>query len=353
MSICRLASIVLLAAVALAPAVASAQSSAADRAVARTLTLEGYDALDNKDWATAADRFTRADTLYHVPSVALGLARAQVGLGRLVDAQDTYRRMVQEGAPPGSPPAFVQAVEDARKDLAALIPRVPSVVITVTGSREATVTIDDVPVPSAAFGVKRPVDPGKHVIRATAPGFLASTVRVTIGEGKSEAVAIELRSATVAPEIAPPVAPPVGIKPALPIGPQAGPNAAPRTEKPPERAPAPAWPAQKIAGVAVAGASAIGFVVGGVLAGKASSQHDDLAKSCPDPKACDPKLAPDIAAYHATSTGSLAGFIAGGALLATGIVVIVTVSKARLNAGAARWISPRIGAGYVGVEGRF
>jgi hypothetical protein len=39
-----------------------------DRATARALTLEGYEALDRKDYATAADRFGRADALYHVPT---------------------------------------------------------------------------------------------------------------------------------------------------------------------------------------------------------------------------------------------------------------------------------------------
>src|ERR1700734_4174124 len=88
---------------------AAADVSGVDRATARALTLEGYEALDRKDFATAADRFRRADALFHVPTVALGLAHAEVGLGKLVSALATYSRTVREGVPPGAPPAFAKA----------------------------------------------------------------------------------------------------------------------------------------------------------------------------------------------------------------------------------------------------
>src|SRR6185312_8362197 len=118
----------------LAPASASAQLSDADKASARALAQQGQDALDKRDFATAADRFARAGELVHVPTLALGLARARMGLGQWVAAAETYNRLVREGVPAGAPPIFARAVADARKELAELEPRIPSVIIAVKGA---------------------------------------------------------------------------------------------------------------------------------------------------------------------------------------------------------------------------
>src|SRR5262245_12687203 len=113
----------------LIPTVASAQVSDANKAAARALAQQGQDALDEKDFTTAADRFTRAGELLHAPTLALGLARAQVGLGKWVAAQETYLRLLREGVPAHAPPAFVKAMADARKEVDALAPRIPSLTV--------------------------------------------------------------------------------------------------------------------------------------------------------------------------------------------------------------------------------
>jgi len=73
----------------------------------------GEAALAGKDYTTAADRYARADAIFHAPTLLLGLARAEVGLGRLVEAEETYRRIVAEGLPPKPTPAFVAALAAA------------------------------------------------------------------------------------------------------------------------------------------------------------------------------------------------------------------------------------------------
>src|SRR6185312_5466429 len=113
----------------LAPASASAQLSDADKASARARAQQGQDALDKHDFTTAADRFARAGELVHAPTLALGLARAQVGLGKWIAATETYYRLLHEPVPAGAPPAYTKALADARKELAALEPRIPSVTI--------------------------------------------------------------------------------------------------------------------------------------------------------------------------------------------------------------------------------
>src|SRR5580693_7871923 len=113
----------------IAPA-ALAQSDA-DRATARALGQDGQQALDAKDYRTAEDRFRRADKLVHAPTLELGLARALAGVGKFVESQETYNRMVREGLPPGAPDVFKHALEDAKKEVEGVATKVGAVTITV------------------------------------------------------------------------------------------------------------------------------------------------------------------------------------------------------------------------------
>ena len=94
----------------LGASVARAEPSASDRATARVLADEAGEALDQKNYEVAADKFGRAEALVHAPSLLLGLARAQVGLRKFVEASENYQRIMREGVAPGAPPAFVKAL---------------------------------------------------------------------------------------------------------------------------------------------------------------------------------------------------------------------------------------------------
>src|SRR5258708_2399806 len=106
----------------LAPSVGWAQANPSDSdvATARQLTLDGYAALQRRDFARAESRFARADAIFHAPTISLGLARARVALGKLVGAQEAYSRVVHTTLPADASPVFTKAVEDARAELEAL-----------------------------------------------------------------------------------------------------------------------------------------------------------------------------------------------------------------------------------------
>src|SRR4051794_14717648 len=127
--------------------------SDADKATARSLGQEGQTALDAKDFKTAEDRFRRAESLYHAPTLALGLARALAANGKFVAAQETYNRIIREGVAPGAPGAFVKAVDDAKNEVNSVSPRIAGVTITVAGPDSPKVSLDDTAVPAAALGV--------------------------------------------------------------------------------------------------------------------------------------------------------------------------------------------------------
>jgi hypothetical protein len=317
---------------------ALAQVSDVDRATARTLGQEGHDALDKKDWATAADRFSRANAIISAPTFLVGLAQAQVGQGKLVSALEAYNRALREGLPRNPPAAFVRALEEAKSGLDALTPRIPFVIIDVKGpaAAAAKVTIDGVAVPTAALGMRRPVDPGRHQVVVEAPGFATTQKAFEVAEGKVANVTVE---------------PPPSAAPAA---------ATPTVAAPP---PAPTPPAdhgpsgRKVAGFVVGGIGlaslAVGAAMGGVVLGKKST----ITANCGlggDKTACnDAGLA---AASDAKTFGIVSdvGFAVGGAAVVTAVVLLLTDRGASRPSAVRGWVgvpTARGDAARLGLEG--
>jgi len=340
---------------ALAPGLAQAQSVAdGDKAAARQLTIDGHAALGNRDYATAADLFSRADKLFHAPTVTLGLARAQVGLGKLVSASELYNRLVHEPLPPNPSEAFTRAMDDGRNELAALAPRIPSLIIQVKGTDAPRVTLDGAEVPAAVLGIKRPVDPGKHVVHAVGRRALPGEVTVTVAEGKVETVTLELAPAPAgtpdAPDTSvPPVAvvapgssgmPPVAGNPGVPFAPIADASGS-------------GGGSRKPLGFALLGVGAAGVVVGAITGGLASSKRSSLIQQCPTGHCLpsqQPALQGDVNSLNTLASISTAGFIAGGVLAAAGIIVVVTSPKAK---SPTAFLAPLVGPGFAGLQGGF
>jgi len=320
-------------AVALASSVARAEPDEADRASARSLASEGYDALERKDYATAVDRFRHADALVHAPTIGVDLARSLIGLGRYVEAYERYQLVIREGVPKGSPASWKKAIDDAETEVATLEPRLAWVVIHVMGPLDPQVTIDGIEVPEAALGARRAADPGRRTVHASAPGFEPDTKTVTLTEGKEQVVTIVLeRAATAHAAGSPPPGPPPDARPAS------------HTSR------MPAWIAFGIGGA--------GLVVGGVTGVLALGVHSDLDARCPS-GTCYPAnnteahdLRSDLSRYHTFGTVSGVGFLVGIAGGATGAVLLVTgVASERSPRNARLW--PVVGPRGVGVAGRF
>jgi hypothetical protein len=341
-----LAAVLLLTVLAESPALAAI--SDVDKATARELTTQGYDALKAKDWAAAADRFSRAERLFQAagdavpPTISVGVARAHAMLGKLVSAQEHYSRVTHEAVPPNASAAYLSAVEDAQRELPALSARVPSVVINVNGTDTAKVTFDDIEVSSAAYGVKRPADPGKHLVKASAVGFTPVELSVTLTEGKVETVTLELRPGPGGP---PPVTvtAPVPGGPLVPIAPPDAPPPAPEDKSAALR---------RTIGFVGIGVGGAGLVVGAITGGLALAKHGDLTSTCPGghcPPGSQSVNQSKIDSFNTMAAVSTAGFVVGGVLAATGVILVATSPKPKTTGG----ITPFIGLGNAGVLGRF
>lgn len=178
--------------VVLALASSALADPAADRTTARELAEQAQDALEAKDYARARELYGRAYALAPVPTLALGQARADVGALRLVEAYETYNRIVREGAPADANDTLKRAVTDAKTELAALKPRLAGLVLRVSGVEGAIVTLDGESYPEAAVGVRRAINPGRHTVRASAKGAKPAERSFEIAEGGTSEVVLEL-----------------------------------------------------------------------------------------------------------------------------------------------------------------
>jgi hypothetical protein len=292
------------------PSVARAQAAApsdADRVTARALAHEGYEAQTHGDYAQAADRFRRAEALVPAPTLRLGLARAQAGMGKLVEAHETYRHIVRGALAPDAPAPFVKAVDDARVELAALEPRLAWVTIDVVGPPESAVTLvlDDAPFPAGGLGTKRASDPGQHRVRASAPGFEAAASTFVVKEGEATAVSLSLRAL------------PEGVAPASPVVPPAGESS---VGLPPR---ASSTPAGKTLGILLFGVGTVGLVGGGVTGVLASTKHASLIGSCPGGH-CPASTQSQVDTYDTLGTVSTVSLAAGAACAVVGLVLLLT-----------------------------
>ena len=120
-----------------------------------------------------------------------------------------------------------------------------------------------------------------------------------------------------------------------------------------------------IAGVTTAALGAVGIIVGGVMAGlangKASELQDIVKEGNPDmnkPTVSYSKKHHDlVVSYDSFNKGAIGGFVAGGVLLGTGVVLIVVnvVSgpKKKADASESRVVfAPVIGQGTMGMTGQ-
>jgi hypothetical protein len=318
---------------------ARAQSDA-DRATARSLGQEGQQAFEAKDYATAEDRFRRADKMVHAPTLVLGLARALTAEGKFVEAQESYNRIIREGLPAGAPDVFKRALDEAKKEVDAVAAKVGAVTITVKAAGGADipdpqVVLDEHPINSASLGVRRAIDPGPHVLRATADGYKPGELRFSMTEGGSADEPLTLdKDLSAAPVATAPMTTPA---PAAATTPDLSPTESPSN-------------ARKIAPWIAFGVGGAGLVLGGITGILAMGKHSTLDGEC-KPDCTTTTAQSDLSSYHTIGAISDVGFILAGVGGAVGAILLVTQPRSAPTTGVR--IVPTVGLGTLGATGSF
>ncbi len=139
----------------------------------------------------------------------------------------------------------------------------------------------------AVLGTPIALDPGPHVIEATAPGYQVWQTTITLGK-ESDAQTVNIPALTVAPRKT------SGIR---------------------------------TASYVVGGVGLAGVVVGGVFGGLAASAKSTLKTECPGNVCPAGQPADDLAGARSKALVSTLGVAVGGAALATGVVLFLVSGK--------------------------
>jgi hypothetical protein len=312
------------AALALLPNVAAADASSADQAAAQELFDRGRRLVDEGKYAEACAKFEASQRLDPGAGTLLNLATCNQRLGRIATAWTQFNEALSLAIRDGRR----DRISFAREHIAVVEPQLPRLTVEVNAPQtdRLSISIDGAPLGRAAWGVAAPIDPGNHVVAATAPGKLPYKVAV-------ELAVAEVKSVEV---------PSLGIDP----------NAAAKREESetvaPPSGPVPGNPARRIAGEIAIGAGVLALGAGAYFGVRTMSIWSDANANCPN-DACSQhgeQLTQDArSAARAADVAIGIGIAAVGA----GVVLLVTSaggssSPGKIGIGVAS--APR-GGGFV------
>jgi hypothetical protein len=300
----------------------------ATRAAARKLGSTGLNAFQEHDYATASDKLGKAFHVLQAPSLGLWSARALEKLGKLVEAQERYVKVTRLEIVGGDAEVQKKARTEAATDLAALSPRIPSIVVQVegTGPSEVSVTVDGTALSPDLVGEAWPVDPGPHHVVGI-HGTERKEADVTVAEGEHPSTVLHFG---VGPTVA---AAAQSVEPAQPTSGTLE-LASPATQDSKATSPqrAIAWVTLGVGAAALA----VGTVSGVITLVDRGGLHQ--GSDCFG-TSCNSQATDKVNSYNAMRTLSTIGFLAGTAVAATGVVLLLTAPRAQ-TASAALVIAP-------------
>lgn len=316
--------------------VGRAQAQSADSsALAEQLFNQARDLVKANKWAEACPKFEASLRYDPVLGTRLNLATCYEHIGRLASAWGLYRESIDAAKKAGDS----KRADYAQKQATALEPRLPKLAISAPVNKPAGFVVkrDGTPIDAGELGTALYVDPGTHEVVASATGYEAYTVTVTVVEGKTETLSI----------------PPLVAKPAASTE-----EKKPEDEQEVDTAAISAKARQrKFIALGLGGGGVVALAVGLVFGAKASSSYDDAKKLCGDDLVCSmenfdkgKKLVSD-----ARSAGTISTVLVGVgiAAAAAGVVVYVTRPKAAERATARLVPVPHEGGAGLALVGSF
>jgi hypothetical protein len=318
----------------------------ADPAAATALFQEGREAAKRGDYAIACLKMDESFRLDPAVGTLINLADCHERLGHLASAWQRYQEAVDK-LPPSD-----DRLGALNKRIKALAPRVPRLTVTIapTAPPDTRVTRDSIALAAASMGTALPLDPGAHVIVASAPGREDRRYPVDASEGRTDQVTVEPGA-------------PTGNAPSTmgaPLG--AAPSSAP---KPPSTtapvatsAPPSAGATLRVAGFAVGGLG-LAMLVAAVGTGLAlPSKQATVSKNCGaavdlSPDQCN-SVGFDAAQSGKTlATANTATWILGGIATAVGATLVVLGTVGKDKPGASVQVGASAGRAGAVLEGRF
>jgi hypothetical protein len=312
-----------------------ARAQGTSEAAATALFDEGRRLMGEHKFAEACPKLAESERLAPSGGTLLNLADCYEHTGQTASAWVAWKDVASRANAAGKADVEKRALTRA----AALEPGLARLTIAVdTGSDVSGLDVkrDGVAVGHTEFGLAIPVDPGPHVIEATAPKKKGFSVKVDVAAKQTDAratVALEDDVSASTPT------PPPETTPALP--PPAPP---PSTEH------EGGGTAVKTIGVVVGGVGVAGLVLGSVFALNAKSKNDEALQpqNCRTSSLCTQtglNLTSDARTSAAEST---IAFTVGGLLVAGGILMWIVAPSSVAKTGVR--VVPLLSASTAGVS---
>jgi len=313
-------------------ALAQPEPSASGMKMAQDLVEEGRILGQQGKWGDALERFRKAASVSPktTPQLAFYVGYAEARVGKLVAADVDLRRAIELAHAASNE----QVAKAARAELPELEARTPGLTIVVNGTATpVSLQIDGGALGVAALGSPVPLDPGDHTI----------VVRFAAGPVTKQVALVERPRATVT----------IDAPQGLAVAPLESPPAPPPA--PPPTSPTPAAPetssgnGRKVLDFVVIGAGGATLVASGVFYLLARSALSPVTSACPSSPCATPSGSPlpsDYRDAQSKQTISIVLAAAGGAVTATGLVLLATGGSGASPASSASSVrlAPWLGA---------
>jgi len=284
----------------------------------------------------AIDPLTRAEELFHAPTILVELGFCLCEVGRLVEGTESLNKVVREDLGDSPPEAFEAAQDRAAKLLEEYLPRLSQLVIHIEAPEgsQVEVTVDGQTVADALVGAPRPTDPGERLVAASGAGLKSTETTVVLEEASRAEVTLVL---------------------------EPDPNAATSDvdlEGTGDPTPADTPPATKakspVPAYVAFGIGAVGLGLGSIFGLSAISNKKDLDSRCID-GACPRGSQDDISKFKRNANLSTVGFGVGIVGVGVGVALLISGGKSKTSAGCERdtCVTPVVGLGHLGLEGTF
>jgi len=283
----------------------------------------------------ACPKFEASQQLDPGLGTMLNLAECYEKTGRTASAWAEYREAIPLARAAGSRARLDLATERAQ----ALQERLSTLTIRAMSGDDddahLEVRRDGVALQAAELGSPIPVDPGEHVIEAVAPGKQPWSSKVQVA-GDAAKVSVDIPKLVAEGEA------PAGTSATKPVVTTTADNSPPPSDKPSSGS------AQRTTGLVFGGIGVVGIGLGAFFGLQASSKWSDAKGKCTDyPYNCGAEGTDLRSSAHSQATVSTVAFVAGGALLATGVVLYLTAPSKKES------VALGFGPGSAFVQGSF
>ena len=329
--------------VALGSGHAAAQGSASDKASAEALFDSALKAMKEGRFAEACPKLENSQRIDPGVGTLLYLAECYEKVGRTASAWATFREAASEAEASGQ----TKRGKAARDRIAKLEPQLAYLTIEVAESTRTLpglkVRRDGTDAGLGIIGQPVPQDPGPVKVDVSAPEHEPFSVTIRVQPGAHQTVLIPSLATTDSG------VPAAAAAPALTEQPQAQPPPPSQaTQPPPAPPPEPSHPGttQRIVGVAVGGAGLVGIGLGTYFGLHAINKDKKADEKCSETICQEPADFDNADAAKKAATASTVSFIAGGALVAGGVLLYFLAPSKSSSVSLAPVVAP----GYAGLS---